>query len=50
MDGLEDEETALLSPRPPDCILTGYDADYSEEEIKTAWMKVSYAFPRSTLL
>ena len=48
--GLEDKETALLLSRLPDHILSGYDAAYSEEEIKTAWIKVSYMFPCSTFL
>lgn len=49
-DGLEDKEAALLLCGPPDHILRGCDVTYSEEEIKNAWVKVSYTFPCSTLL
>lgn len=49
-DGLEEEEVSLLLSRPPDHILRGHDAAYSEKEIKTAWIKASYTFPCSTPL
>lgn len=49
-NGVEKEEEFLLMSRPPDHILRGHDAVFSEKEEKTVWTRTSYTSPCSTPL
>lgn len=47
-NGLEEDEAFLLMSRPPNHVLRGHDAVFSEREEKAVLIKASYTPPCST--